>query len=121
LQACRDTPTDVRFRWLLRTLTLHAGQPENKIPAEFRLQVPSGDTHVSVRDVTKKSGAERLALGRGTSWGDFDNDGREDILVGGERAPFCLFRNHGDGTFENVAESLGLHDPLALAATVAVH
>jgi hypothetical protein len=115
LQACRDTPTDVRFRWLLRTLTLQAGQPENKIPAEFRLQIPSGDhSTFQFADVTKKSGAERLALGRGASWGDFDNDGREDILVGAERAPFCLFRNHGDGTFENVAESLGLHDPVGL-------
>jgi hypothetical protein len=115
LQACRDTPGDVRYRWMLRTLTLHASQPESKIPEEFRLKVPPGDrSSFQLRDVTKASGAERLALGRGASWGDFDNDGREDILVGAERAPFCLFRNRGDGTFENVTERVGLHDPVGL-------
>jgi hypothetical protein len=115
LQACRDTPDDVRFRWMLRTLTLHASRPESTIPKEFRLSIPAGDSsafHFS--DVTKTSGAGRLALGRGASWGDFDNDGGEDILVGAERAPFCLFRNLGDGSFENVAERVGLHDPVGL-------
>jgi len=83
LQACRDTPTDLRYRWMLRALTLHAGQSESKIPEGFRLKVPAGDRAIfQLRDVTKACGAERMALGRGASWGDFDNDGREDILVG---------------------------------------
>jgi hypothetical protein len=115
LRACRDKPDDVRFRWMLRTLTLHASKPESTIPPEFRLNIPAGDPsafHFS--DVTKSSGAGRFALGRGAAWGDFDNDGREDILVGAERAPFCLFQNLGDGTFNNVADSLGLHDPVGL-------
>ncbi len=115
LQACRDTPTDLRYRWMLRALTLHAGQPESKIPEGFRLKVPAGDRATfQLRDVTKACGAERMALGRGASWGDFDNDGREDILVGGERAPFCLFRNRGEGSFEDVADRVGLHDPVGL-------
>jgi len=120
LQACRDTPSDVRYRWMLRTLTLHAGQLESKIPEEFRLKVPPGDRATfQLRDITKTCGAERMALGRGASWGDFDNDGREDILVGAERAPFCLFRNRGDGGFENVADRVGLHDPVGLGCYAA--
>jgi hypothetical protein len=115
LQACRDTPDDIRYKWMLRTLTLHAGQSETTIPREFRLKVPPGaPSTFQFRDVTDASGTGRLALGRGAAWGDFDNDGREDILVGAERAPFCLFRNRGDGTFEEVANQLGLVDPVGL-------
>ena len=115
LQACRDTPDDIRYRWMLRVLTLHAGQPESTIPKEFRLKIPPvSPSSFHFRDVTDSSGPGRLALGRGAAWGDFDNDGREDILVGAERAPFCLFRNRGDGTFEDVAGKMGLTDPEGL-------
>lgn len=115
LQACRDTPGDLRYRWMLRTLTLQAGQPETSIPKELRLKVPAASPSTfQFRDVTDSSHAGRLALGRGAAWGDFDNDGREDILVGAERAPFCLFRNRGDGSFEDVAARMGLIDPVGL-------
>lgn len=52
-------------------------------------------------------------MGPGAAWGDFDNDGWDDLFlvsVGGaldvsdERlAPCALYRNRGDGTFERVA------------------
>ncbi len=120
LQACRDTPNDIRYPWMLRTLTFHAGQPESSIPKEFRLKIPaSASSTFQFRDVTDASGAGRLALGRGAAWGDFDNDGHEDILVGSERAPFCLFRNRGDGTFEDVATKLGLIDRVGLGCYAA--
>jgi hypothetical protein len=115
LQACRDTPSDIRYRWILRALTLQAGQPESLIPTEFRLKLPaSSSSPFQLRDVTKVCGVGRLGLGRGAAWGDFDNDGNEDILVGAERAPFCLFHNRGDGTFEDVAREVGLIDPVGL-------
>jgi ASPIC and UnbV/FG-GAP-like repeat len=115
LQACRDTPDDIRYRWMLRVLTLHGRLSESTIPKEFRLKIPQDSpSGFQFRDVTKDANAGRLALGRGAAWGDFDNDGREDILVGGERAPFCLFRNLGDGTFEDIAGKLGLTDPVGL-------
>lgn len=115
LQACRDTPEDIRYRWMLRALTLLAGQQEGTIPMEFRLKVPlAAPVTFQFRDVTKNSGTGRLALGRGAAWGDFDNDGREDILVGAERAPFRLLRNRGDGTFEDVARQTGLVDTVGL-------
>ena len=43
----------------------------------------------------------------GASIADFDNDGREDLLVLSRGAP-SLFRNLGGWTFEEVAESAGL-------------
>jgi hypothetical protein len=120
IQACRDTPGDIRYRWMLRALTMMAGQPEASIPAEFRLSMPSsGASAFHLQDVTDHAGAGALQLGRGAAWGDFDNDGREDILVGAERAPFRLLRNLGNGKFTDVAEQVGLVDPVGLGCYAA--
>jgi len=115
LQACRDTPGNVRYQWILRTLTIQAGKSEQTIPREFRLKVPpSAPAPFLLHDATGVAQVGRMALGRGAAWGDFDNDGREDILVGAERAPFFLLHNEGDGTFRDVAKELGLIDPVGL-------
>jgi hypothetical protein len=48
----------------------------------------------------------------GIAWGDYDNDGRLDILVTGWQFPnfntaFArVFRNHGDGTFSDIGAGL---------------
>ena len=60
-------------------------------------------------DVTKKAGVyneNQKALGV-APW-DFDGDGRVDILVSNDTAPNNLFRNKGDGTFEDVGIPAGL-------------
>lgn len=47
--------------------------------------------------------------GRGVAWGDYDNDGWADILVTNYRLdPNFLWRNRGNGTFENVARAAGV-------------
>jgi hypothetical protein len=43
----------------------------------------------------------------GVATGDFDNDGRPDIFFAGSEAS-KLYRNKGDGTFEDVTEKAGL-------------
>jgi hypothetical protein len=54
----------------------------------------------------------------GAAWGDYDNDGFPDLLIGNQRernglpAPSFLYRNKGDGTFERVLTNVigGLMD-----------
>jgi hypothetical protein len=52
------------------------------------------------------------ALGASVSVADFDGDGRPDLYFTNSRfgEPNALYRNKGDGTFEDVAETVGLAD-----------
>ena len=49
--------------------------------------------------------------GRGSAWGDYDNDGDLDIVAVGTYQPHALYRNNGDGTFTNTAAQAGIADP----------
>jgi hypothetical protein len=60
-------------------------------------------------DVTAKAGlanANQKALGVAPY--DFNGDGRPDLLVSNDTAPNNLYRNRGDGTFEDVAVEAGV-------------
>jgi hypothetical protein len=46
--------------------------------------------------------------GLGVVWGDFDNDGREDLYVANDSTPNFLYHNRGDGTFEEVGQRAGV-------------
>jgi hypothetical protein len=60
-------------------------------------------------DVTERTGIAgfRRGYGHGVTWGDFDNDGWPDLFVTRWRS-YALYRNRGDGRFEDVTESAGL-------------
>ena len=65
-------------------------------------------------DVTEKAGLlEPRAWGTiGVAVGDYDKDGDPDIFLNGRTmAPNRLYRNRGDGTFEEVAEAAGVTAP----------
>jgi tetratricopeptide (TPR) repeat protein len=87
--------------------------------------LPAGAPEPRFTDVTRQAGLAEFRsfagnrtsqlpedMGSGVAWGDFDNDGNDDLLVvsaGGplgmppeQRAPSLLFRNLGNGTFQKV-------------------
>lgn len=61
-------------------------------------------------DVSAKAGvADRAGYyGFGVAWLDFDDDGRLDLLVANDSTPNYMYRNSGDGTFEDVSYSSGV-------------
>ena len=119
-RACELDSQNLRHRWMLRVLTLMAGREETTIPEAYRATMPpAAPSPVKFQDVTQGAGVSTLALGQGSAWGDFDGDGREDLLDCAHRAPFRLFRNLGKGKFEDVAARVGLVDPVGLGCWAA--
>ena len=51
-----------------------------------------------------------MAVGTGAAWFDYDNDGWQDLYITNRVGANKLFRNLGDGTFSDVALSLGVTD-----------
>jgi hypothetical protein len=61
-------------------------------------------------DVTEKVGLAGTGYDVGVAIGDYDNDGYEDIFVGGVHRN-TLYHNNGDGTFTDVTAKAGLNKP----------
>ena len=98
-------------------------------------------------DVTARAGVGAGGFSTSAAWLDYNNDGRLDLFVAryvewsikndlfctldGKSKSYCtpesykgqsgiLYRNKGDGTFEDVTRAAGLHDPTAKALGIAL-
>ena len=60
-------------------------------------------------DVSAAAGIlDTSGKGLGVVWGDYDGDGDQDIYVANDDTPNFLWRNRGNGTFEEVAGLVGV-------------
>jgi len=60
-------------------------------------------------DVSKEAGiVEHIGRGMSVAFADYDNDGYTDVFVTNDNLPNFLFRNRGNGTFEEVALEAGV-------------
>jgi enediyne biosynthesis protein E4 len=87
------------------------GVADYSMPAEFRGQpdvLYRNEGDGTFTDVTAQAGVAAHGRGMGCLAADFDGDGRSDILVANDAEPNALWRNRGDGTFEDVASSWGI-------------
>ncbi len=62
-------------------------------------------------DVAAAAGVENLAYTKGAVWGDYNNDRWPDLYVSNYSGPNRLYKNNGDGSFTDVAISLGVTRP----------
>lgn len=79
-----------------------------------------------MNNLPNEQGEQRFRInlydhGAGLAIGDYDNDGRDDIYFLNQHGPNVLYRNRGDGTFEDVTAKAGvaLDGRVSVAATFA--
>jgi hypothetical protein len=85
------------------------GHPDLFVPQHDGCKLFRNDGNGHFTDVTEKAGLGKFK-GHATcaAWGDLDNDGNIDLVIGCLRGPNRVFRNKGDGTFEEATEEVGL-------------
>ena len=59
-------------------------------------------------DVTTRAGVHNTGKGLGVLFTDYNNDGYPDIFVANDAVPDFLYRNNRDGTFTEVAITVGI-------------
>ncbi len=83
---------------------------------KFPCQLFQNDGNGKFTDIALGAGVTNTVgnsypITKGVIWGDYDNDRFPDIYVSNYGRPNRLFRNQGDGSFQDVAPDLGVTGP----------
>ena len=113
-----EFPDDLEVRWLLNIAHMTLGEHPHGVDPKHLLSLDHyrGENHGmgKFRDIGHLVGVNRLNQAGGAIMEDFDNDGLLDIVVTSIDATqvIGLYRNKGDGTFEERAKAAGLSEQL---------
>jgi hypothetical protein len=114
----RQFPDDLEIRWLLNLAHMTLGEYPDKVAPQFLVKLDrwmhSEFDIGKFRDIGHLVGVNRFNQAGGAIMDDFDNDGLLDIVVTSQdpTEPLGLYRNRGDGTFEERAAKAGLSGQL---------
>jgi hypothetical protein len=111
-------PEDLRVRWLLNLAYMTLGEHPHKVPRQYLLTFERfgvDDDIGRFHDIADRVGVNRLNMAGGAIMDDFDNDGLPDLVVSTWHAGegMALYRNKGDGTFEDRTKAAGLDNQIA--------
>ena len=81
-----------------------------KTSSKYSNRLFENDGHGHFKDVTAKAGLAGAGFDNGVAVGDYDNDGYEDLFIGGVHGN-RLYHNNGDGTFTDVTQKAGIDRP----------
>ena len=79
----------------------------------FQERAQAAGIAFQMNNLPNEQGEQRFRInlydhGAGLAVGDYDNDGRDDIYFLNQHGPTALYRNRGDGTFEDVTAKAGV-------------
>jgi hypothetical protein len=101
----RQFPDDQGVRWLLNLAAMTLGEYPGGVLPEYLLTFDRFGAEADIgrfRDISDRTGVNRLNMAGGAIMDDFDNDGLLDIVTSTWDAGqgMALYHNKGDGTFE---------------------
>jgi hypothetical protein len=112
LEVLRIDPEEMTARWLLNLAHMAMGTYPESVPPQHRIPAkgPAAAAFPRFREIATQCGFTRVNHAGGSIAEDFDGDGLLDVALSScfPSVPLALFRNKGDGTFEDVGARAGL-------------
>jgi hypothetical protein len=109
----QQNPDDLQARWLLNIAYMTLGEYPDSVPPRWLIDPKAFESDYDIKRFPDVAGPLGLAiddLSGAVVMEDFDRDGLLDLLItaSGPRSQIRLFRNQGDGTFEDRTAQAGL-------------
>jgi hypothetical protein len=107
-------PSDLEVKWLLNLAHMTLGEHPDKVDPRYLISIDKFTQSQAdigqFRDIGHKIGVNRFNQAGGALMEDFDNDGLLDLAVTSfdPRQQMAIYRNTGEGKFEDLAEKAGV-------------
>ena len=109
----QEFPDDVGVRWLLNLAYMTLGEHPAQVPSAYLMTFDHFGSEYDIgrfKDIAHLVGVNRFNEAGGAILDDFHNQGFLDVVVSSfdPAQSMALYRNKGDGTFEDRTEAAGL-------------
>ena len=113
LEMLERDASDLETQWLLNLAHMTLGTWPDGVPEKFRVPASAFESEQQLPrmpDVAKQCGVGWVSLSGGVAVEDYDGDGLMDLALTGidESDQMQIYRNRGDGTFENRTKAAGV-------------